>query len=91
MTANLIELLREYGNSIDGFLERVGGDFARGHTEATGGIIPKVRALDYHADKQSDFALLLQAMGVSSGVSPTKPKVKEQVQAKSIKDFFGPA
>lgn len=32
----------EYGNSIDGFLERVGGDFARGHNEATGGIIPKV-------------------------------------------------
>jgi hypothetical protein len=42
MAANLIALLTEYGKSIPGFLERVGGDFARGHKEATGGIILKV-------------------------------------------------
>jgi hypothetical protein len=40
---NLIALLKEYGDSIEGFRERVGDDFARGHKEATGGIIAKVR------------------------------------------------
>jgi hypothetical protein len=39
----LIGLLKEYGNSIEGFRERVGDNFARGHKEATGGIIAKVR------------------------------------------------
>jgi hypothetical protein len=42
MEANLIEMLNEYADGIDGFKERVGGDFARGHKEATGGIIAKV-------------------------------------------------
>jgi hypothetical protein len=41
-SANLIALLKEYGDSIEGFRERVGEDFARGHKEATGGIINKV-------------------------------------------------
>lgn len=41
-SANLIALLTEYGDSIEGFRERVGGDYARGHKEATGGIIAKV-------------------------------------------------
>lgn len=40
--ANLIALLKEYGDMIPGFRERVGEDFARGHKEATGGIIQKV-------------------------------------------------
>jgi hypothetical protein len=39
-------LLKEYGNSIEGFRERVGDDFARGHKEATGGIIAKVSSPD---------------------------------------------
>ena len=41
--ANLIALLEEYGSAIDGFRDRVGDDFARGHKEATGGIIAKRR------------------------------------------------
>lgn len=40
--ADLIDMLKSYGNSIDGFRERVGDDFARGHKEATGGIIARV-------------------------------------------------
>lgn len=43
---NLIELLKEYGGLVppdpkdgESFLERVGCDFAKGHKEATGGII----------------------------------------------------
>ena len=35
-------MLRQYGDSIPGFMERVGDDYARGHKEASGGIIPKV-------------------------------------------------
>jgi hypothetical protein len=42
LPANLIELLKEYGDSIEGFADRVGDDFARGHKEATGGIIARV-------------------------------------------------
>ena len=48
---DLISILKEYAakvsNDEDGksFLERVGGDFARGHKEATGGIILTVSAL----------------------------------------------
>ena len=38
---NLIGILLEYARRVPdpGFLERTGGDFARGHKEATGGII----------------------------------------------------
>ncbi|ORY34226.1 DHH phosphoesterase [Naematelia encephala] len=39
---DLISLLVEYGNAIPGFSDGVGADFARGHKEATGGVIPKV-------------------------------------------------
>lgn len=40
-SANLIDILKGYGDSIEGFRERVGENFARGHKEATGGIIVK--------------------------------------------------
>ncbi|ORX34770.1 hypothetical protein BD324DRAFT_634900 [Kockovaella imperatae] len=33
---NLIQLLLDIGHAIPGFMDRVGGDFARGHKEATG-------------------------------------------------------
>lgn len=48
---NLIEILKEYAGKIDddGFLERVGGDFASGHKEASGGIILTVRATSFLA------------------------------------------
>lgn len=58
---DLIALLNEYGDAIEGFRERVGGDYARGHKEATGGIIPK-----------SEFALLLKEMGVPEDGTPRK-------------------
>ncbi|KAF9489907.1 DHH phosphoesterase [Pleurotus eryngii] len=38
---NLQQLLKGYAAKVDaGFLTRVGGDYARGHKQATGGIIP---------------------------------------------------
>lgn len=52
---DLISLLKEYGDSIEGFRDRVGDDFARGHKEATGGIIAKVRP---------DFDARLRGMGL---------------------------
>ena len=41
---NLIEILKDYSRKVpdEGFLERVGGDFAKGHKEASGGIILSV-------------------------------------------------
>lgn len=90
MAANLIELLKDYGNSIDGFAERVGDDFARGHKEATGGIIAKV-----------EFELLLKAMGIDetstpkkSKITPTKTgkgKIIDPKQKNGIMDFFAKA
>nr|XP_031863515.1 uncharacterized protein CI109_000765 [Kwoniella shandongensis]KAA5530587.1 hypothetical protein CI109_000765 [Kwoniella shandongensis] len=84
---NLIALLNEFGDSIPGFRDRVGGDFARGHKEATGGIIPKV-----------EFKLLLEAMGVPSappnGTTPSPKKNKSKVidskQTTNIQQFFKP-
>ena len=41
---NLIEILKDYSREVpdEGFLERVEGDFAKGHKEASGGIILSV-------------------------------------------------
>ncbi|RXK38730.1 hypothetical protein M231_04040 [Tremella mesenterica] len=83
---DLIGMLNEYGNGIEGFRERVGGDFARGHKEATGGIIHK-----------DEFALLLAHMGVPPEGTPRKntpkkapPKVVDSSQKTGIKDYFKP-
>ena len=42
---NLIEILKEFARKVSdpGFIERIGGDFARGHKEASGGIILTAR------------------------------------------------
>lgn len=50
-------MLRTYGRSVQGFQERVGDNFARGHKEATGGIISR-----------DDFNHLLLAMGIDESV-----------------------
>ncbi|WVR03621.1 hypothetical protein IAU60_000614 [Kwoniella sp. DSM 27419] len=67
---NLIALLNDYGDMIPGFRERVGNDYARGHKEATGGIIPK-----------AEFDLLLGVMGVP--LPGTTPKKEPGVRAAS--------
>ncbi|KAK8845538.1 hypothetical protein IAR55_006253 [Kwoniella newhampshirensis] len=77
-------LLNDFGDRIPGFRERVGGDFARGHKEATGGIIPK-----------TEFELLLEVMGVSSvntKATSKKPKGKviDPKQITGIQQFFKP-
>lgn len=65
----------------------MGDDFARGHKEATGGIIAKV-----------EFENLLKAMGIDENPSPKKPKttptktgkgkVIDPSQKNGIMDFF---
>lgn len=42
---NLMEILLEFGGKVEdqGFMERVGGNFAKGHKQASGGIILSVR------------------------------------------------
>jgi len=99
--ANLIALLNEYGDAIEGFRERVSGDYARGHKEATGGIIPKVRPASrlrlMLIRWKAEFGLLLEQMGVASATSPrkqtpTKPSIRTKVidpkQTNGIMDFF---
>ena len=67
-------MLKEYGALTgDGFLERVGEDFARGHKEATGGII-----------KKSDFELFAEK-GMEIGVKdPNAPLTKKELKAKAV-------
>lgn len=102
----MIGLLKEYGSSIEGFRERVGDDFARGHKEATGGIIAKVSLTSptcISPDEltfvfQDEFALLLEAMGVPTGATPSpspkksikdvKPKIIDAGQKTGIRAFF---
>lgn len=71
----------------DGFLNRVGEDFARGHKEATGGIIQK-----------KDFELFMNK-GMKIGYKdPNAPLSKKELKAKneadekarntSLKSFF---
>jgi hypothetical protein len=64
---NLIELLKEYGVLAEarspGWLARVGDDFAKGHKEATGGII-----------STNEFEILTEVMEI--GVKPEKQEGK---------------
>lgn len=80
-------LLKEYAKKASpSFLERVGSDFATGHNEATGGIIPK-----------DMFEELMQAMeiGVPDPESPAqvkKRKAAEEAKGQSrIGSFFKPS
>ncbi|GAA99056.1 uncharacterized protein L969DRAFT_94239 [Mixia osmundae IAM 14324] len=80
---NLIELLIEYGSRIDGFLDRVGNDFARGHKEATGGIIPLVEFEKLCAEGME--------IGIKDpdAVSPErKSRSKFPVQKTTLHSFF---
>ena len=64
---NIIEILKEYArNAEDGLLERLGESFARGHKEASGGIVPK-----------DAFEDLMKAMRVGE-----KPEKKEIISPK---------
>ncbi|KAJ9105576.1 hypothetical protein QFC19_003558 [Naganishia cerealis] len=72
--ASLIALLKSYGDKVDGFKDRVGDNFARGHNEATGGIIRRVSVLKLRRGSfshgasclsiQEEFEKLLLAMGI---------------------------
>lgn len=65
----------------DGFLERVGEDFARGHKEATGGIINK-----------TDFELFMKGMKIGEkdpNAPPTKKELKARpAQSNTLKSYF---
>lgn len=92
LTPSLIDLggpANQFSTSMqtgDGFLGRVGEDFARGHKEATGGII-----------KKSDFELFASngmEIGVKDPNAPLTKKEKAEKEAKSngsLMNFFGPS
>lgn len=75
---NLQQLLKNYGAKVDdGFLARVGDDYARGHKQATGGIISK-----------AEFELLAsKGMEVVAKVVRRVDEGSVDGQRK-IKDFF---
>lgn len=87
-------MLRDYADSVPGLKQAVGADFARGHKEATGGIIPKVKWFDgkkqiMHPDAQHEFARLIEAMGIHP-IGSTKRSPPAKSPGRSIKDFFKP-
>lgn len=75
---DLQQLLDNYGAKVDdGFMARVGDDYARGHKQATGGIIPR-----------AEFELL-----ASKGMEIAAKAVRRVDEAsadgqRKIKDFF---
>ncbi|THH09729.1 hypothetical protein EW145_g1795 [Phellinidium pouzarii] len=85
---NLIEILNEYASKVTDakFLERVGGDFAKGHKEATGGII-----------LTSDFENFVKAMeiGIKPDTTESNSMLSKKVlidpgQKTKITSFFSP-
>jgi hypothetical protein len=83
---NLIDILEGYAKLAEahspGWQERVGDNFAKGHREATGGIIPC-----------SEFEILTQVLEI--GVKPDKessPKKVKKIDSKqknTLDVFFG--
>ena len=81
---NIIDSLKDIaGRSTTDLVSRMGDDFARGHKEASGGIIPK-----------AEFEEMMKLMEV--GVKPDKPLVekakggsKETVQKNTLTNYFG--
>lgn len=81
---NIIDSLKEIaGRSTSDLVSRMGDDFARGHKEASGGIIPK-----------AEFEELMGLMEV--GVKPDKPPVekpkevpKQSGQKNTLTNYFG--
>jgi hypothetical protein len=74
-------------------MDRVGDDFARGHKEATGGIIPKVMCIqDITLTQQEEFDHLVASMGIDTTgktktSSPSTLK-SNTANTQNIKDFF---
>lgn len=79
---NIIEVLREVaGRAADATLrERLGESFARGHKEASGGIVPK-----------AEFEELMEVLEVGRGVgaSPRKASREPAKQANTLLNYFG--
>ncbi|KAL5531570.1 hypothetical protein ACEPAG_4447 [Sanghuangporus baumii] len=84
---NIIEILLEYARKVpdERFLERTGGDFAKGHKEATGGII-----------LTSDFEMFVKTMEIGvrpdpSGSPKRIPKKGAESQKTKLTAFFTPS
>ncbi|KAM0426575.1 hypothetical protein ACHAPT_008267 [Fusarium lateritium] len=81
---NIIEILREAaGRAADATLrERLGESFARGHKEASGGIVPK-----------AEFEELMEVLEVGKkvGGSPKKSQKQPSKQANTLLNYFGKA
>lgn len=81
---NIIASLKDIASrSNTDLVSRMGQNFARGHKEASGGIIPK-----------TEFEELMELMGV--GVKPDNPPggrgkgaPKEAVQKNTLANYFG--
>jgi hypothetical protein len=76
--------LKSYGDKVEGFKERVGNDFARGHNEATGGIIKRVSlesccllaiTAQLTMPSQEEFEKLLLAIGIDENKTKTPTKM----------------
>ncbi|EJD07456.1 DHH phosphoesterase [Fomitiporia mediterranea MF3/22] len=83
---NLIKVLKDYARKVpdEGFLTRVGGDFATGHKEATGGIIPT-----------NDFEKFVRAMEIGVKPDPSnnqnksvRKKTTDAGQKVKLTDYF---
>jgi hypothetical protein len=80
---NIIEVLKEYANQAESgdLKERPGTSFARGHKEASGGIVPK-----------AEFEELLRVMRVGEKPEKTiKDTEVQRVQINTLTNYFASA
>ncbi|KAJ0166301.1 hypothetical protein CTA2_7834 [Colletotrichum tanaceti] len=79
---NIIEVLRDVADRAEDstLRERLGGSFARGHKEASGGIVPK-----------AEFEELMTVLQVGKKVERESPrKAQKPAQANTLMNYFGP-
>lgn len=78
---NIIELLRDVASraSDPTLRERLGDSFARGHKEASGGIVPKA---------EFEELMTVLEIGKKPDASPTKPRNTPVAQSNTLLNYF---
>ncbi|KAF7796048.1 hypothetical protein EIP86_007218 [Pleurotus ostreatoroseus] len=74
---NIIEVLKDYASREPGLLESMGDDFARGHKEASGGI---VRTVDF----ERLWNIMQKSEGTATESPPRKKRKAEETQRNTL-------
>ncbi|KAH9931374.1 uncharacterized protein B0H18DRAFT_929856 [Fomitopsis serialis] len=75
---NIPDILREYASRVSGLTESMGEDFARGHAQASGGIV-----------KDEDFERLWQVMRDSQADDSGPPRKRKKIETVQMNTLEG--